>query len=70
MFENSLEDMLWDRLVCGVNDDEIQRQLLAVTDTKLDFKKALELVMSNKAANKNAHELQKCAGAGARRSAP
>ena len=63
-FENSPEDMLWDQLVCGVNDDEI-RQLLGVTDTKLDFKKALELVMSKKS-----HELQKCAGAGARRSPP
>ena len=68
VFENSLEDKLRARLVCGVNDDEIQRQLLGVTDTKLDFKKALELVVSMKAANKNTCELQNCAGTGSGRS--
>ena len=69
-FENSLEDMLRDRLVCGVNNDEIQRQLLGVTDTKLDFKKALKLVVSMNAASKNALELHNCACARAGRSLP
>ena len=38
--------MLQDRLVCRVNDDKTQHQLLGVTDTKVDFKKALELDVS------------------------
>ena len=43
--------------MCGVNDDKIQHRLLWVTDMKLDFKKALELVMSMQAEEKNAPEL-------------
>ena len=40
--------MLQDRLVCRVNDDKTQHQLLGVslTDTKVDFKKVLELDVS------------------------
>ena len=34
----SLSDMLRDRLICGVNDDRIQRRLLA--EAKIDFTKA------------------------------
>ena len=56
---------LRDRLVCRVNDNKIQRQLLGVTNTKLDFKKALKLALSMEAAEKNAHELQNRAGTGA-----
>ena len=37
--------MQWNRLVCGVNNDKIQRRLLGVTDTKLDFKKPIELTV-------------------------
>ena len=33
--------MLQDRLVCGVNDEQLQRRLLA--EPKLTFKKAIEL---------------------------
>ncbi|KAL1445697.1 hypothetical protein MTO96_029064 [Rhipicephalus appendiculatus] len=36
----SMEDMLRDRLVCGVRDEALQRRLLA--ETALDFKKAYE----------------------------
>ena len=40
-FRSSLEDMLRDRIVCGINDDTIQKRLLA--EAKLTYTKALEL---------------------------
>ena len=43
--------MLRDRLVCGVNDERIQRRLLA--ERRLDFKKALELATAMEIADKN-----------------
>ena len=39
-YGQTLEVMLCDRIVCGVSDDAIQRQLLSEKD--LTFKKALE----------------------------
>ena len=62
-FGDSLEDMLRDRLVCGVNDERIQRRLLAEREVKLDFKRALELVQSMELAEKNSRELQSRPGA-------
>ena len=50
-FRDQLEEMLRDRLVCGVNDERIQRRLLA--ERRLDFKKALELVTAMEIADKN-----------------
>ena len=38
-FQNTLEEMLRNQLVCGVNNEQIQRMLLA--ESSLDFKKAL-----------------------------
>ncbi|KAL1454687.1 hypothetical protein MTO96_043719, partial [Rhipicephalus appendiculatus] len=43
-FGVSLEDMLRDRLVCGVRDEALQRRLLA--ETALDFKKAYEKALA------------------------
>ena len=40
-YGGNLEEMLWDRLVCGLTNDLIQRRLL--TDTTLDFDKALNI---------------------------
>ena len=40
-FGTSLEDMLHDRLVCGVNDDRIQRKLLS--EPNLTFARAFKL---------------------------
>ena len=37
--------MLRDRLVCGINDKQIQRRLLA--ESSLDFKKAMKLAYFN-----------------------
>jgi len=40
-FESALKRMLWDRVVCGINDDAIQKKLLA--KEKLTYKCAVEL---------------------------
>ena len=55
-FDATLDDMLQDRLVCGVRDVKVQIQLLA--EPNLTFKKAFELSQSAEAAEKNARELQ------------
>ena len=53
----TLKDMLRDRLVCGINDDRIQRRLLSETD--LDFDKALKIATAMEMAAKNAVDVQK-----------
>ena len=55
-FGASLDEMLRDRLVCGVKDGRLQRRLLAEPD--LTFKKAFELCQASELAEKNAKELQ------------
>jgi hypothetical protein len=55
-FGESLNDMLRDRLVCGINDIRIQRRLLAEVD--LTYKKAFDLAQAMEATEKNARELQ------------
>jgi len=54
-FGDTLETMLRDRLMCGVNDAIIQRRLLA--EKALTFKKAMELSQSMESAAKNVKEL-------------
>ena len=54
--ETRLEKMLRDRLVCGVNDERIQRRLLA--ESQLEFKKAIELATAMETADKNTRDLQ------------
>ena len=54
-FQNTLEEMLRDRLVCGINDEQIQRRLLA--ESTLDFKKAMKIATSMEIAVKNAKDL-------------
>ncbi|KAL0160115.1 hypothetical protein M9458_043840, partial [Cirrhinus mrigala] len=53
----TLEQMLRDRIVCGINDDRIQRLLLAEAD--LTFDTALKIALSVEAANQNIQDLQK-----------
>ena len=48
--------MLPDRLVCGANDERIQRRLLA--ESQLEFKKAMELATAMETADKNTRDLQ------------
>ena len=55
-FDNSLEKMLRDRLVCGINDPAIQKRLLAEPD--LTFNKALALAQGLETAAKDVNELK------------
>ncbi|XP_077861637.1 uncharacterized protein LOC144342207 [Saccoglossus kowalevskii] len=52
----TLQEMLRDRLVCGIQDDRIQRRLLS--ESALDFKKAMELAQGIEIATKNATDIQ------------
>ena len=55
-FGDSLEDMLRDRLICGVNDERLQRRLLA--EPQLTFKKAMELSQTFESSMQDAKDLQ------------
>ena len=55
-FKDTLEDMLRDRIVCGINNGAIQKRLLA--ESTLTYQKALELAQGLEAAAKNLRELQ------------
>ena len=54
-FAATLDEMLRDRLVCGINDNCIQRRLLAKPN--LTFKKALELALALESAERDAADL-------------
>lgn len=56
-FGDTLTVMLRDRLVCGVNDDSIQRRLLA--EDGLTFETALRKAQAIEAANKDMADLHK-----------
>ncbi|KAM3622745.1 uncharacterized protein V6R79_002741 [Siganus canaliculatus] len=53
-----LDDMLRDRLVCGINNDATQRRLLGEAPP-LTFKKALEISQGMEMAANNAKDIQK-----------
>ena len=55
-YGNTLESTLRDRLVCGANDPQIQKRLLA--EDRLTFKKALEISLALEAAIKDTKQLQ------------
>ena len=55
-FGISLEDMLRDRLVCGIHDIRIQRRLLA--EPNLTFKKAMELAIALETVDRDTKDLQ------------
>ena len=59
-FGESLENMLRDRLVVGIDNEAIQRRLLS--ESTLTFKKALELAQSLEAAARNTKEIQNGVG--------
>lgn len=59
-FGPSLDDMLRDRLVCGVEDPPIQRRLLA--EEKLTFEKAAGVALAMETAAHNAETLRSAAG--------
>ena len=49
--------MLHDRLVCGIENNHIQRRLLA--EPGLTLEKAVEISIAMEAADRNAKDLQK-----------
>ena len=55
-FGDTLNDMLRDRLVCGINDGGIQRRLLSEPD--LTYKKSLNLAQAMEAAERNVQDLK------------
>ena len=55
-FGDFLQEMLRDRVVCGINDPRIQRRLLAESD--LTYKSAFELAQSMETADRNTSDLQ------------
>ena len=55
-FGDTLDQMLRDRLVCGIRDGCIQKRLLA--EPELTFRKAFDLCQANEMAEKNAHNLR------------
>ena len=54
-FGTTLEDILRDRLVCGINDDRIQSGLLV--ERELAFEKAVEIALAHEMASKNIIDL-------------
>ena len=54
-FGDTLELTLRDRLVCGINNDRIQRRLLA--EKNLTFIKALDIATAMELAEKSAADL-------------
>ena len=55
-FGSSLDTMIRDRLVCGINEDSIQKRLLTEGD-KLTLDKAIRIAQSYETAQKDATEL-------------
>lgn len=55
-FGETLDDMLRDRIVCGIADGRLQRRLLVEPD--LSLKKALELAQAQETAEQGAQQLQ------------
>ena len=51
-----MEDMLQDRLVCGVNDERLQQKLLV--EPQLTFKKAMELSQTFESSVQDSKDLQ------------
>ena len=56
-YGKSLNDMLRDKLVCGVNHDTIQQKLMAQNPAKLTFAKAMELAQRIEIAEKDARSV-------------
>lgn len=53
-----MDDMIRDGLVCGVNDDHIQKRLLSEPDGSLTLKRAIQLATAMETAVKDVAELQ------------
>ena len=67
-YGDSLENMLRDRLVCGINDDSIHKRLLA--EPNLTYKKAVELARGLETADRNVKLLKSGATSHIKRETP
>ena len=56
-FGDSLDAMIGDRLVCGINDEQIQKRLLSEGD-KLTLAKAMTFAQTIETATKDAQLMQ------------
>ena len=56
-FGTTIENMIRDRLVCGINDHEIQRRLLQ--ESNLTYQSAYDIVQAMETALKNIQDLRK-----------
>ena len=56
-FGTTIEDMIRDRLVCGINDHGIQRRLLQ--ESKLTYQSAYDIAQAMETASKNIQDLCK-----------
>ena len=56
-YGTNLEEMLCDRIVCGVSDVRVQRRLLS--EKSLTFQTALSTTQSMETADRNAQDLQR-----------
>ena len=56
-YGQKLDEMLRDRLVCGVQDERIQKSLLSQPEDKLDLKRTVELAQSMQLAGDKAKML-------------
>lgn len=54
----SLSDMIRDRLVAGINDENIQKRLLATDYNKWDLHTAMDICIAMESATKNAKDLR------------
>lgn len=54
---HDLEEMLRDRIVCGVNEPATQRRLLQ--EPELTFKKAYDIAVAMESASKDIHDIQR-----------
>lgn len=57
-FGTTLNEMLRDRIVCGINDPRIQKNLLATAEDKLDLQKSIDLAQSMELAYEQSKVLQ------------
>ena len=53
-FDSTLNEMLRDRLVCGVEEPKLQQRLLVEPDLSVD--KAFKLALASESADKNAKD--------------
>lgn len=58
-YGDSLQRILRDRFITGINDKDIQQKILAVEDKDLTFEKAYNIAVAHEAAVRNVRELQR-----------